>query len=296
MNRPLVVTATPTAFAADGSVDLDSTTRVFEHALAGGVDALFVNGTTAEFPALDRAERRAALAAAAAVAGPDRVIAHVGAAGPFETAQLARDAAELGITRASVLTPYYLPASLDGVRRQVDAALATLPAEAVFLYLFPDRTGVQLPADAAAAVIDDYGLAGAKISIAGTGYLAELVAALRTPRTVLSGNDGLLREVVAAGGGGVVSGVSSAIAPPFVRLRDAMEAGDTAEVDAAAAPVNAVVPVLGSSIAALKESLALQGVIADAGCRLAIDPLDPATVDRVHAITREHATGAVAAP
>lgn len=271
MTRPTVYSAIPTAFTSSGEVDLDSTSRIFDHALAGGVDALFVNGTTAEFAALTADERRATLVAAVDVAGADRVIAHVGAASPYETGLLTADALALGVTRLSVLTPFYMPSTLEGVRGQVAAAVAEAPGCEIYLYLFPDRTGVQVTPGAAAEIIEEFDLAGAKISIAGTEYLRELVSCLSTPRSVLSGNDGLLREVVAAGGNGIVSGVSSSVPGPFVQLAAAIGSGDQPEIERLGQLVNGIVPLLGPSIAALKESLVAQGIIETAACRMAID-------------------------
>jgi 4-hydroxy-tetrahydrodipicolinate synthase len=280
VTRPLLISAVPTAFSDDGSLDLESTKAIFEHALGGGVDALFVNGTTAEFAALSRDERRMTLGTAVRVAGSDRLIAHVGAASPHETALLTRDAESLGITQLSVLTPFYMPASVDGVRRQVAAAQSAAPSAEIYLYLFPDRTGVSIRPTDAAALIEDLDLKGAKISIAGTEYLGDLVGNLSAPRTVLSGNDGLLREVIAAGGDGIVSGVSSSMPAPFARLVQAIDEGSS-DIDDLAELVNTIVPVLGPSIAGLKVSLERQGVIRSAYCRMAIDKPDAELDERI---------------
>lgn len=291
MERPLVYSAVPTAFAEDGAVDQSSTARIFEHALAGGVDAIFVNGTTGEFPALSIDERRALLRTAVAVAGADRVIAHVGTAAPFHTATLATDALDLGVTRLSVLTPFYLPASPEGVQRQLRAVTSLGRQAQVFLYVFPDRTGVQLQASDAAAILDDLDLAGIKISIAGIDYLREVAENLSGPRLVLSGNDGLLPEVLAAGGSGIVSGVSSSQPWPFVGLAAALAAGDLAAQELHRARIAAIVPVLGPSIADLKLSLYLQGLIATPLCRMAIDEPTADSREAVAAVVSSDSTG-----
>jgi 4-hydroxy-tetrahydrodipicolinate synthase len=282
MNAPILIAATPTAFDSDGALDLASTRAIIEHTLEGGAQAVFVNGTTGEFAALTRDERRAILEAAIEVAGADRVIAHVGAASPYDTAIAAQDAARAGARSSSVLTPFYMPASLEGISRQIEAA-STGDGE-LFLYLFPDRTGVSITPSEAAALLDRHDLAGAKISIPGVEYLRDVVAALSAPRTVLSGNDGLLREIIAAGGAGVVSGVSSSVPGPFAALVDAMASG--ADPSSAAAQVDEVVPVLGPSIAGLKHSLLLQGVIHDDRCRMAIDPPTAELRDRIAAVVQ----------
>lgn len=269
-----IISAVPTAFDDDGNIDIDSSARVVSHCLGAGVDAIFVNGTTGEFASLSRDERKQLLAAAIDVAGPGRVIAHVGAPSPHQVKLLTEDALSLGITRLSVLTPFYMPSSLNGIREQL-AAVKSLSATAqVYLYLFPDRTGVQIAPAHAAQLIGEFELAGAKLSIPGTGYLSDVVAELPAPSEVLSGNDGLMREVVAAGGAGVVSGVSSSLPGIFVELATAIRGGDPRRTDEIATIVNRVVPVLGPSISGLKLALLKQGLIRSTRCRMAIDAPD----------------------
>ena len=280
MTDPVVITAVPTAFSADGSLDVAATTRIVEHALDGGVDGVFVNGTTGEFTALDRDERRAVVHAAVAAAGAERVVAHVGAASPYEVGLLARDARAAGVARFSVLTPFYLPATFVGVSQQI-TAVDKQPGDEVYLYLFPDRTGIHLSPAQAARLIEEFDLTGAKVSIAGTDYVRELAGLVSGGRRILSGNDGLIREVARDGGHGVVSGVSSAVPRPFVAQAAALRRGDATEADRLAPVVETVVRLLGPSIAALKLALVEQGVIDSAACRMAIDAPDPRTADEI---------------
>ncbi|MEA5055810.1 MAG: dihydrodipicolinate synthase family protein [Propionicimonas sp.] len=279
MFRPAVYSAVPTAFTSSGELDRRSTMRLFEHVVAGGVDTLFVNGTTGEFPALSRRERLECLRLAIDVAGRDQVVAHVGAASPHHTAELASDARSIGITRMSVVTPYFLPASATGVRKQVAAVAGAGVTDGLYLYVFPDRTGVALSPSEAAAILEEFDLAGIKISIPGTDYVHAISEALSTPRDILSGNDDLLPEVIAAGATGIVSGVSASVPAPFAGLADALASGDQSRSSALNGLIKRLVAVLGLSIAGLKYSLALQGVIDSPTCRMAID--DPTEQDRV---------------
>lgn len=294
MNVPALITAAPTAFFEDGALDIASTSRILEHALAGGVDGIFVNGTTGEFTALDREERSAVVRAAVQVAGPERVIAHVGAASPYEVQLLTEDAREAGVSRFSVLTPFYLPATRDGVARQVEA-VGKQPDDEVYLYLFPDRTGVHLSPAEAAALIDEFDLTGAKISIAGTGFIGDLARAASPQRRLFSGNDGLIREVAAVGGKGVVSGVSSAVPAPFVAQARAVGAGDADAADRLAPAIAELVGLLGPSIAALKLALLAQGVIATPRCRMAIDAPAAATAGEIRRSVADSSPEALAA-
>ena len=75
---PVVFSAVPTLFSASGELDAGANRALYKLA-AGLLDGLFVAGTTGEFPALEDSERLALFELALAEAGPDRVIAHVGA-------------------------------------------------------------------------------------------------------------------------------------------------------------------------------------------------------------------------
>src|SRR5215469_15183405 len=98
----VVFAAVPTPFTADGDVDTGSADRLFRF-LAGVVDGLFVAGTTGEFAALDDDERLALIEAGLDAAGPDRVIAHIGAADSRHAARLAASAVALGATRIAAI-------------------------------------------------------------------------------------------------------------------------------------------------------------------------------------------------
>lgn len=287
MSFHVLISAPPTAFTESGEVDYASTGRIFEHAISGGVDAVFVNGTTGEFASLSREERRGLLEMAVGVAGPQRVVAHIGSASPYEAGLLAADAGELGVTQLSVLTPFYMPVSIDGIRRQIVSVRTAAPESDLYLYLFPDRTGVEIAPRAAAGLLDEFDLKGAKLSIGGTSYLADVIAGLATPRTVLSGNDGLMREVISAGGAGVVSGVSSSLPGPFVSLKRAIGGGDKEAAEALADYVNGIVPVLGPSIGALKLSLYYQGLIKSPTSRMAIDAPSADLADEVRRVVSD---------
>lgn len=277
-----IITAVPTAFHNDGRLDLAGNARVFQHALQGGVDALFVNGTTAEFPALTREERAELIRTAVHEAGPDRVIAHVGGASTYEAVGVARDALQAGAHTLAALTPFYLPASAAALRDYFSAVREESGDAHLFLYLFPDRTGVHVDAQEAALLVRELGFVGVKVSMPGLGFVKELLPLLPEGVEVYSGNDGLLATVARLGGAGVVSGVSSALPTPFVKLAEAVASGDRDAEKTTQELVDAAVAVLGPSIAALKLGLVEQGVIESAAVRMAIEAPDPQLTSRVH--------------
>ncbi|HEX6519831.1 MAG TPA: dihydrodipicolinate synthase family protein [Streptosporangiaceae bacterium] len=279
-----VLSAVPTLFAADGSVDLAANRALYVH-LAGLVDGLFVAGTTGEFPALSDGERLSLVSMALDVAGPDRVIAHVGAASARQAARLAVAAVELGVRRIAAITPFYLPARPDELIRHyvlIHDAVPSVPE--FYAYIFHERTGVHVPPPLFATVAAAAGLSGAKVSGASAGALAEYVASAPGLR-FFSGDDSNPGRSLALGCSGVVSGRSAAYPEVFATLLRALRDGDG---DAASGPSGPSgrsgrsgqealdrIVALGASIGRLKHAIMLRGFGTDAA-RMTVDPPDEA--------------------
>jgi 4-hydroxy-tetrahydrodipicolinate synthase len=260
--RPVVLSAVPTLFSADGELDPGANRALYE-LVAGLVDGLFVAGTTGEFPALEDAERLSLFELALAEAGPDRVIAHIGAPDARHASRLARAAVALGATRIAAITPYYLPARPDELaghyRRIRDAA----PGPELYAYIFPERTGLHLPPPLFAQVAEAAGLAGAKVSGSASADLAGYVAAAPGLR-IFSGNDASPWATMRAGGAGVISGRSSAYPEVYAALgQDPAQQGRLDRIVA-----------LGASIGRLKHALQVRGLSGPAA-RMTVDPPDP---------------------
>src|SRR5580693_1798724 len=254
---PVIFSAVPTLFSSDGEVDTGANRTLYKF-VAGLLDGLLVAGTTGEFPALDDAERLALIELALAEAGPDRVIAHVGAPDARHSARLARAAAALGATRIAAITPYYLPARPDELIAHFGSLREAVPACELYAYIFPERTGLRVSAEVFAALASAAGLAGAKLSGSAAGDLAAYAAA--APGLLLfSGDDSDPAATMAAGAAGLISGRSGAYPEVYAALSLALGAGD---LDAAAryqAVLDRIV-ALGASIGRLKYALQLRGL------------------------------------
>jgi 4-hydroxy-tetrahydrodipicolinate synthase len=260
--RPVVFSAVPTLFGADGELDPGANRALYE-LVSGLVDGLFVAGTTGEFPALEDAERLSLFELALAEAGPDRVIAHIGAPDARHAARLARAAVALGATRIAAITPYYLPArpgELAGHYQQIRDAV---PGPELYAYIFPERTGLHVPPPLFAEVAGVAGLAGAKVSGSASADLAGYVAAAPGLR-IFSGNDASPWASMRAGGAGVISGRSSAYPEVYAALKHD-EAGQE-RLDRIVA--------LGASIGRLKHALQVRGLAGSPAARMTVDPPD----------------------
>ena len=270
---PVVFSAVPTLFAADGELDPDAN-RALYTLVAGLVDGLFAAGTSGEFPALEDTERLSLFELALAEAGPDRVIAHIGAPDARHAGRLARSAAALGATRIAAITPYYLPARPDELaahyRRIRDAA----PGPELYAYIFPERTGLPVSPPLFAEVAEAAGLAGAKISGSASADLAGYVAAAPGLR-IFSGNDADPWASMRAGAAGVISGRSAAYPELYAALgKDPAEQGRLDRIVA-----------LGASIGRVKHALQVRGLVpgSSPAARMTVDPPDAGTAAAIAA-------------
>lgn len=254
----VVLAAVPTPFTADGSLDHAVAGRLFEF-VAGRVDGLFVAGTTGEFPALDDDERLALVETALDAAGPDRVIAHIGAPDAYRATRLAREAVRLGATRIAAITPYYLAPSPAEVTSYYLRIRQAAPVAELYAYVFPERTGLTVAPQQFCELADDAGLAGAKFSGSAARNVAACAAA-RPGLKIFSGDDSDLAATLRAGGAGIVSARSAAYPEVFGALSAALAAGPDGAGEAAArqADVSAIA-ALGASIGLVKTALRARG-------------------------------------
>ena len=268
MSSFAVLSAVPTLFADDGAVDAGANRALYKF-LAGLLDGLFVAGSTGEFPALDDAERLSLIELALDEAGPDRVIAHIGAPSARHAARLARAAVALGATRIAAITPYYLPARPDELiahyRRIRDAA----PGPELYAYIFSERTGLPVSPPLFAEVASDAGLAGAKISGSSAASLADYIAAAPGLR-IYSGDDTNPAVTMRAGGAGVVSGRSGAYPEIYASLASALVRGDAEAASRQQRTLDRIV-ALGASIGRVKYAIALRG-LGGTTARMTVDP------------------------
>jgi 4-hydroxy-tetrahydrodipicolinate synthase len=139
-----MLTAMATAFADDGSVDLDGTAAIAQHLVEHGHDGVVVSGTTGESPTCSVAETGDILRVVKdAVGDKASVIAGVGTSSTAHSIELAQQAEKLGADALLLVTPYYSKPGPAGVLhhfQQVVAATGT----PVVLYDVPGRTATQI--------------------------------------------------------------------------------------------------------------------------------------------------------
>lgn len=273
--RPVVISAVPTPFDEHERLATDALRSLLARLDENGIDAVFVAGTTGEFTALDDAERVETFRVALEQFGSERVFAHVGAPSAFQAERLTRQAREVGARKVAAVTPFFQPAPPEQIVEYYRRIVAASDGGEVYAYLFRLRTTTVAPPSLLPRLAE-VGVAGVKISgesdVAVQAYLDAAPPSFR----VYSGNDTSLRWLLEHGGHGIVSGVSSAYPEPFIRLREAIVAGEESAIQAAERVVaRAVEAVRAGNVGHLKAAITVRGIPAG-NVRTATEPVPAA--------------------
>ncbi|MGW9157355.1 dihydrodipicolinate synthase family protein [Microbacterium sp. NPDC055665] len=275
MTRYDILTAVPTAFRRDGSLDLEGSRAIFRFVGQSGNEGAFILGTTGEFPAVDVTEFTALVAAAVEeLHDRMRVIVHVGQPSTFEAVRLVDIAKGLGATEFAALTPYYLKSTEDAIFDYFQAVSDAVGDGRLYVYIYPARSGNTVSPELLVRLAERPNIVGAKLSELSLDEIAAYRAVVPADFELYTGADRDLIAAVDAGAQGVVSGVSSVTPKPFRALADAGRSGDATAIAAAQSAVDDVVSLIGGDMARMKEAYRVLDVV-DAYCRMAIaEPSD----------------------
>lgn len=274
MTRRDILTAIPTSFHGDGSLDLDGSRSIFRYVADSGNEGAFVLGTTGEFAALAKSEFTSLVEAAIEELAPRmRVVVHVGSPSAYQSVRLVRAARERGAREFAALTPYYMPVSDEAIFAYFAAISDAVADGSLFVYIYPKRAGNEVSPELLARLATLPNVVGAKASELSLEQIAAYRAVVPDDFVLYTGAD---RDLVAAGevgAQGVVSGVSSVLPKPFRALIEAANTGDAEQIASAQAAVDDVVSVIAGDMPRMKAGLRLLGV-ADGRCRMALDEPD----------------------
>jgi dihydrodipicolinate synthase/N-acetylneuraminate lyase len=210
------------------ALDVAGLERLVEHILAGGVQGLFILGTSGEAPNLSYRLRRELI---------DRVCRQVKQRVPVlvgitdtsivEAHQMAKYAADCGVSAVVSAPPYYFAASQPELVAFVEHLTAGLPLP-LFLYNMPQMTKVQFTPETLRRVSHLDRIIGIKDSSGDLDYFTSLLP-LKKERpdwSLFVGPEHLLVETLRRGGDGGVNGGSVFMPETFVALFNAVTQGD----------------------------------------------------------------------
>jgi 4-hydroxy-tetrahydrodipicolinate synthase len=262
-----IITATPTAFKSNGDLDPAGTRAALAFAAKSGVDGFFVVGSSAEFAALERPERRTLMELAAEeLSDAGRIIAHAGAPSLHQVRQNISDAVSAGLHRIAVVTPYYAVPSSTVLLDYFRAVSSFTDGLEVYVYVFVARTGFPVSAEDLASISQMPNICGAKVSGTPLAGVAGYRGAVPMPFEIMTGSDADLARVASVSIQGIVSGVAAVFPEAFLELRAASEGGGDALADKQRV-VDEIVALIDGNPANVKAALRYRGI--EAGyCRM----------------------------
>ncbi|OAN39035.1 dihydrodipicolinate synthase family protein [Microbacterium sp. H83] len=288
MTRYDILTAIPTAFHRDGSLDLEGSRSIFRFVGESGNEGAFVLGTTGEFPAVDVSEFTELVRAALdELADRMRVIVHVGQPSTYEAVRLVEIAKALGATEFAALTPYYLKSTEDAIFDYFEAVSDAVGEGRLYVYIYPARSGNSVSPELLVRLAGLPNIVGAKLSELSLDEIAAYRAVVPADFDLYTGADRDLIAAVEVGAQGVVSGVSSVTPKPFRALADAGRSGDVAAIAEAQRAVDDVVSLIGGDMARMKEAYRVLDVV-DTHCRMAIAEPSDAEREAVAQVVAAH--------
>jgi len=272
--KPLrgIVVPMITPLKAHDTLDVEGLERLIEHILAGGVNALFILGTTGEGPSLSYSLRYETIKRTCTlVAGRVPVLVGItdtAFSSSVEVACKAKDAGAQGLVLAH---PPYFPAAQPEILNYLEHLAPKLPLP-VFLYNMPSHTKLVFEPKTVQAAADIDGVVGLKDSSANMFYFHKVQMLLKDKPdfTLLMGPEELLAETVLLGGHGGVNGGANMKPKLYVDLYKAAVAKDLPTINALHDKVMEIsskiycVGAYSSYLRGLKCALSCMGICSDA--------------------------------
>lgn len=175
-----IVPPMATPLAGPDELDIPGLGKLIEHILQGGVDGLFILGTTGEGPALSYKLRRELIQRTCRqVAGRVPVLVGVSDSAHAEIVQITEHSAASGANAVVVAPPFYFPLSQSDLLRLVEDLAARSPLP-VYLYNRPELTKISFSPETVqrASVIPN--VAGLKDSSGDMQYLKQVLERFAT--------------------------------------------------------------------------------------------------------------------
>jgi dihydrodipicolinate synthase/N-acetylneuraminate lyase len=214
-------------------LDVAGVERLVEHTLAGGVNGLFILGTSGEGPGLSYRLRREMIGRVCRnVRGRIPVLVGITDTSFAEAVSMAQCAAEAGAAAVVTAGPYYLPVAQPELIDYVEHLVQELPLP-LFVYNMPQLTKVRFAPETLRVLAHLEKIVGLKDSSGDLAYFDELVKLkkLRPEWSVLVGPEHLLLESLRRGGDGGVNGGANFHPRLFVSLYESFRAGDMSQAD-----------------------------------------------------------------
>ena len=204
-----------TLFYEDGTLDLESQERLFDHLIAQGIDGILVEGSSSEFFAMPMDQRREmARYAIEKVNHRVRLIIGTSHMVAEEIVAFSNYCLETGADAVMILPPYYFHFDAEALFQYYDRLASRIDGR-IYIYNFPDNTGYTIPAETVLDLAKKHSnIVGMKDTISGMDHTRELIKIVKSQIPefeVFSGFDDNFAHNVLSGGDGCIGALSNVV-------------------------------------------------------------------------------------
>jgi 4-hydroxy-tetrahydrodipicolinate synthase len=253
-----------TPFQRDGELNEDALRKCVQFWVEGGLSGLVPCGSNGEAPCLLREERKRVIEIVVdEVNGKVPIIAGTGAISTRETIQLTKDAKNIGVDAALVVTPFYFRHSNKEIYDHYSAVLEAVDLPIV-IYNVPKFTGFSLDPKIVYKLASEYdNIIGIKDSSGNLSQIAELIRLAGDKISVLAGTADIALPTLLLGGKGAVIAVAN-VAPRLCNdLYEAFKEGKlerSSRLQRQISYMNEALVRRHNQLSAIKEALNMKGL------------------------------------
>lgn len=253
-----------TPFSKEGKLDGEALRECVKFWLKGGLSGLVPCGSNGEAPYLSRAERKRVIEVVMdEVGGSVPVIAGTGSMSTWETIQLTKDAKDLGVDAALVVTPFYFKLSNKEIYEHYKTVLEAVDLPLV-LYSVPKFTGYSLEPTIISRLASEYSnVVGVKDSGGNMSTIAETIRLVGDKISVLAGTADVVLPTLMLGGKGAVVAVANVFPKLCASLYESFKKGayeEAGRLQKLITYANDVLVKKYNQLSAIKEALKLLGL------------------------------------
>lgn len=284
-----VIPALVTPLDKNGNIKEQALRDVIDYTILGGVNGVFVLGSTGEIYGLDFEQKRRAIEITVdQTAGRVPVYAGSSEITTRDCIRLVHLAEQYDVSAVSVLTPYFITPSRTELKEHYKAIAAStrLP---VILYGNDDRTNVGITPDTVEELADVENIVGIKDSSGDMTKMGEYIRRTKNKEfNVIAGRDTLILANLIYGGAGAIAATANIVPALVSHIYQSFVKGDLAkarEYQYDLAPLR-IAFGLGTFPVVMKEALRMVGI--DAGdCLPPVGPMTEENRSKLEVIIKK---------
>ena len=218
-----IISPLVTPLLDNDTLDIEGLERLIEHTISGGVNGVFILGTTGEFASLSyRLRIELIKRTCSKVRNRIPVLVGITDSAFQESLNLANVASDSGADAVVLSPPYYYASGQPELLEYLERIMKQMPLP-LFIYNMPVHTKVIFEPETVKASAEIPGIIGLKDSSANLVYLNQVRFLLkdRSDFTFMVGPEELTSEFVLMGGHGGVNGGANMFPELYVELYDA---------------------------------------------------------------------------